>query len=68
MNLNIWEIDYPTDERPVLFQANYDTGVTFCARSADYDLNRFYGHIVAVFKCKPKTYDSTNHPQTTEPL
>jgi hypothetical protein len=65
MNLNIWGREYPTNKKPVLFQVQYDTGVTFCARSADYDLNRFYGHIVAVFKCKPKKNDSTNHPRNT---
>lgn len=54
MNLNVWKMDYPTDERPVLFQVNYDTGVAFCVRPADFDLNSFHGYIIAVFRCKPK--------------
>jgi hypothetical protein len=46
--------EYPTTERPVLLQCTYDFGVTFIARQIDFDISRFYGHVVAVFRCKPK--------------
>lgn len=54
MNIYIKTSEYPTTERPVLLQCTYDFGVAFIVRQIDFDISRFYGHVVAVFRCKPK--------------